>query len=530
MCRPPEKGWLRGMSTRTKVVQFLRALGLLRASPTSPSSSERVFPDSGERSDTSDLLGSFDPFNLLVSAPSPPDQAKERRLLMQGKLNYARQAAKKKLCHLPDNQRLTYIAQVTSGLHELRHFHDYFGTTSGFACLLRTLEDGMAFHQLWSQLRQGPRIKLPLAEWGRHADAPAVLKDYLAQRRSYVEWLNLFDGSMKALRRPGTTDAGAAVLVFSLKGVEASHPAVPMNFQSMTSGKTEHRFIPLGARALFEGNAAIIQRMATTRVFGRAYAEQLKATFRSVPSDDDRGQYYMVADRYLTIHLEKFYDEFQLALTDVALMAERPYDLPTEHPGWRLTKAVGMAQDLGPIHQRPDVDLGKYMDQITSGLGWKSVKTVAEEAFARGQAELNRLDALAQENRTLWPGILRAAHALHLLFLAARKATPEILVEPKLYFPALSFWPPPPAYEDGQGIVFHGLDAHDRRAFLGWFLFEHLQRRLLFSTTLPCPLGPGRHECPGDPLTPGWQPLESCLFSRCATEMGIPKLVIERIS
>src|SRR5262249_28546186 len=81
------------MNIRKWLVEILRMLRLLRVPREPKSSREMVFPDSGVRRDTPDLLGSFDPFNLLVCAQSPPDQATEHGFLMRGELEKARALA-----------------------------------------------------------------------------------------------------------------------------------------------------------------------------------------------------------------------------------------------------------------------------------------------------------------------------------------------------------------------------------------------------------------------------------------------------
>lgn len=94
----------------------------------------------------------------------------------------------KKLCNaklktLSDEDGVEYVLRIANQFHELRHYHDHFGTTYGFSRIQRTILDAIEFNRLWDVLKAGGRMKLPLLKWAEAPDAPAELRQYLDKRR-----------------------------------------------------------------------------------------------------------------------------------------------------------------------------------------------------------------------------------------------------------------------------------------------------------------------------------------------------------
>jgi hypothetical protein len=185
---------------------------------------ESLFPDYGERQDLQDLGASFDPSSLLFQSDVPRGGKSEYDLLMAGNAKRVRRMIPWKTLLLTRRKKLSFILSLTSGIHELRHFHDYFGTTCGFARLMQVIEDAVEFSSAWDKIRSESRIKLPLAVWGKQADAPAPLREYLQKRKQFVEWINLFDGSMPSITFEGKTDGSLSILAYSFKGLSAVIP------------------------------------------------------------------------------------------------------------------------------------------------------------------------------------------------------------------------------------------------------------------------------------------------------------------
>jgi hypothetical protein len=400
--------------------------------------------------------------------------------------------------------------------------HDYFGTTCGFALLQQVLRDAIAFNKMWDALRKIGPVRLPLARWAQCQNAPQVLKDYLATRRAYIDCLHVVYGSYKSRQIPYQPNVVEIMQEFALKGMGLHIPAVMVDLKDATSGARIQRCMPLGCRVLMEGTAFVTQRHAVAGLFGNQDSDRIKQAVMAVPMDELRQLDYMAVDYFLTKRLGQFYTRYQLALSDVAMMAEEPTDLSTSHAGIRFSKAVAAAKGLGLNHQDSDSDLQKYMDKICDRLGWKPVSEVATQALSQSNSFLN--DSMkSAEADTLWHQIMRAAFRLHGLFMAPREKAPEVLAHLPLYFGMLKVWAPTiPILREGNSTECGGITAEDGKGFLSWFLFEHLQRQLLFSTNLPCPLPRGTHKCPGDPLRKKHHNAShTCPLFRLAEQMGV---------
>src|SRR6516165_6823757 len=78
----------------------------------------------------------------------------------------------------PAKRLLTAIRQVTL-LHEVRHFHDCFGTNAGITLFLHHLARLRAFLGMCSRLNKDNLIlKLPLAEWVEDSSCPKYVQEF----------------------------------------------------------------------------------------------------------------------------------------------------------------------------------------------------------------------------------------------------------------------------------------------------------------------------------------------------------------
>jgi hypothetical protein len=131
-----------------------------------------LFPDFGLRGVNEQLSASFDPFNLAVRSAWDPNTAEERELLREGKFDALRHLTDAKMKDLDRETQASYILNITTEVHELRHYHEHFGTTFGFSRVWQTLQDGVEFYRLWNDLEKEPCIKLPLLKWGGATTRP----------------------------------------------------------------------------------------------------------------------------------------------------------------------------------------------------------------------------------------------------------------------------------------------------------------------------------------------------------------------
>jgi hypothetical protein len=489
-----------------------------------------LFPDFGLRSISEQLSASFDPFNFAVRTARNPDTAEERDILRAGDFEKLKHIATSKVAGMTPEEETKYVFDITSEVHELRHCHEHFGTTYGFSRLWATIQDAIAFNKLWDELKREPTIKLPLIKWGQSPDAPAALKSYLSARRNYVEWFNVYDGVMdqkfnfNEQLNSNIKEPVQAIAVIHVGGLSTSVPLITLNFRSEATGQPIQKMFPLGGSLLMEGTAFVIQRKVASRVFGEEHFERLKNALRRMESSDDQMPRYMALDLHMTKHLVRFYDRYQLALSDVAMMNVEGDDSRFEdtHPGWRFWHALAAATSDPAVHRSQEADLEEYMNKITQQCGWPSVKEVARQAIDHWEKYLAKIDK-SKEADTFWFVIARAAVKMHLDWMRIREKFPTILAEPLLYTKLFSKFAPPPVYQGRDGLVFGGLSDEDARAFRAWFLFEHFQRQLLFSSWMPCP---GelihKHKCPGDPLKRWkWKPTDQCPFSHQIQAFGI---------
>jgi hypothetical protein len=498
----------------------------------------KLFPDYGLRYSSELLSASFDPFNLSVRSGPAADLAAEGALIFAGKFDELRQLASSKIATLGEDEKLEYILHITNEFHELRHYHDHFATIYGFARIHETIIDAIEFNRLWDVLRARGHIKLPLVKWAKSPDAPPELLAYLEKRRDYVEWMKLHDGLVDQDLKldmnngePVDDNTAESVIAISVRGLETLIPGAILNYKSERTGSFFQSAIPMGGALLMEGTAFVTQRVVACWLFGREYANKLKA-HQAVSrgfADKTRWRLYMAGDLYLTKYLRKFYSRCQLALSDLAMMnlVEGKQELTETHPGWRFSKATHAAESKSSIHKNDYGDLKKYSDDIARRCGWMLVSEVVELAVKRAEERLQELDR-SPEARTFWPSVLRAAFNLHLAWMKIRIASPMVLAEPATYMQWLPRFPPPPVYQGREGLEFRGSTPEDVVAFRQWFMFEHFQRQLLFSDCLPCPaMRVHPHKCPGDPLRKWWwSPNDQCSFAPVMELFGVRQVKV----
>jgi hypothetical protein len=500
----------------------------------------RLFPDYGLRYPSELLSASFDPFNLAVRSLRSSDIAAECALIFAKNFDELKKLANGKLATFKDEEeRIDYVLRITNEFHELRHYHDHFGTTYGFSRISNTIVDAMEFNRLWDVLRAKGRIKLPLLKWAKAADGPPELRAYLEKRRDYIEWFKLYDGTIEQditldMNQGQAVDDNTAesIIVISVRGLGTNIPAAIINFKNANTGRVFQKVIPLGGALLMEGSAFVTQRILASWFFGPRYHDLIKThpTVSRGPIGETRWRLYMAGDLYLTKYLHKFYEKFQLALADLAMMnlTEGKEDIHDIHPAWRFSLATKSAQLSPAIHQKADADLLSYMDGIARKHEWMTVVEVAKLADKRAAETIAKLDK-SPDAKTFWPSVLRAALNLHREWMKIRISIPTALAEPIKYIAGLEYFPDPPVHQGSTGLVFRGVTQDDASAFRQWFMFEHFQRQLLFSSRLPCPATQVHpHKCPGDPFRKWhWAPTDQCSFAHVVDALGARNVKVE---
>jgi len=153
---------------------------------------------------------------------------------------------------------------------------------------------------------------------------------------------------------------------------------------------------------------------------------------------------------------------------------------------------------------------------------------LAKLAHDQADHSIQEFDRSPEAN-TFWLAVLRASSKLHREWMQIRMQFPTVLADPKLYLASLPHFPDPPVHQSNRGLMFRGTSQGDLVAFRQWFMFEHFQRQLLFSTSLPCPatlIHP--HKCPGDPLKKWWwAPNDHCSFAHVMDLLGVREVKVE---
>jgi hypothetical protein len=484
--RPPEGDF------RAVIAEIAR-----RRAGIGPDARSRLFPDYGLRYASELLSVSFDPFNLSVRSQRSADLATECELIFAKDFDGLKRLAAERIASLADDRKIEYVLQITNEFHELRHYHDQFGTTYGFDRVRKTIMDAMEFNRLWDVLRARQHMKLPLLKWAEAPDAPQELRDYLHKRRDYVEWIKLYDGLVDQEvtldlnnGEPVDDKTAESMIAISVRGLETVIPGAILNYKDEQTGRIFQKATPLGGALLMEGTAFATQRAVAQWLFAGPYSDMIKAhpSVSRGPAEEWRWRLYMAGDLYLTKFLDKFFARYQLTLSDLAMMnlVEGKDELYDVHPGWRFSKATHAAKPKSAIHQNQNADLNKYSDDIARKHGWMTVAEVASLAVRQAEEAINNLDRL-EEAKSFWPSVLRAALNLHREWMKIRIEFPMVLADPFVYLAGLPHFPDPPVHQGRAGLVFRGMTQDDAIAFRQWFMFEHFQRQLLFSNRLPCP-------------------------------------------
>ena len=235
------------------------------------------------------------------------------------------------------------LSDVTA-VHEFRHFHDCFGTRSGYTQFNAHHSRLIAFAEILNRLRKDKvKLQLPLGDWAMKSSCPDYVKEFSRRIRNGRFLERAFNGSLPIIRRVGLESEPYVSIKYGGKVVL---PAFPLSIKVIGLDKNdaaigtefETHFVPIGFEQVLEGNAQAIQRTVLESVWPSdvvdrvweamtvSYEEQIDADFLFKPDEAFIRLPYNITDFTLSKYLRKkfgitsFPRDRLLDLSDRALM------------------------------------------------------------------------------------------------------------------------------------------------------------------------------------------------------------------
>jgi hypothetical protein len=315
-------------------------------------------------------------------------------------------------------KRVEHALTAAAYLHEMRHFHDCFGTVAGITLFLNDLHIIDLFLRACLTLRRtGQHWRIPVTEWVRDNRCPEEVKRALLEFQMAHKLRLLFLGNIRLPVKPGSTREIVRLFLPTggfIRPDDLAIPAFPTNIKLSRKGRLVPHigFVPLGFEALIEGNAQAIQRTMIEGWWGKEVAAEVwrRMTHIEMASEeeDPSPNLYLATDFMVTRRLREVYSisEFSrdliLDFTDKALMESRLYSTAQSLSGEGLTTAIEY------IH--PGLQTLKHIKQISS-----AQNPIPERGAPSGTGPV------ANGETFLWDLVRQAPPVEELLALGARR-------------------------------------------------------------------------------------------------------------
>jgi hypothetical protein len=271
------------------------------------------------------------------------------------------------------------VMQELAYQHEIRHFHDCFGTLGGISMFLSYVCDLREFGEINFWLRERHLSwRLPLNAWVHQKDCPLKVKKFYWLSLSRRFHRDLFLGALPTFAYDGSTEAPWEWIKIDppcpMHEEAPSIPAFPMQVRQSEQGNREivsTYLYPLSLSTLLEGNAQAIQRtLLETKWPHLAKEYWRRMTERNVnKTADSKGSTqaglwllpYNVTDYLLTKYFEQrrgsplFPISLILKVTDAALMTSLapschwPYEKIHRHSGTAFVDVLGATNWKGDL-------------------------------------------------------------------------------------------------------------------------------------------------------------------------------------
>ena len=244
--------------------------------------------------------------------------------------------------------RLDIAMQHITATHEMRHFHDCFGTFAGALLFLNHIDRLRSFIDVCKQLSEDKiPFRLPLDVWVREPECPDYVQKFYRRVRANTFRRGIFEGAFEIAPKSGSDDRiwedfivppGARVPAFPLHiGFEIRDGTELPDASELSNVRVY--WIPLGFDTLVEGNAQALQHDLLKSMWPEDVVEKFEAAQTEaasiLPGDavvdidvlsDTLRQPYRITDLLLSKYLKtqqgmnKFPRAWIPQLTDCALM------------------------------------------------------------------------------------------------------------------------------------------------------------------------------------------------------------------
>ena len=168
-------------------------------------------------------------------------------------------------------KKVDVAMQAAAPFHEMRHFHDCFGTLAGLSLFGGYIRTVGAFRDLARYLYEHKiPWKLPLKQWADESVSPQRVRDFVLQYESLRRYRDVFLGSVLVPGTQGFTDEVWREV--RIPELNVSFPAFCASVtvalvtdksrphQTIRESKDVTQFYPLGFECLLEGTAQALQR------------------------------------------------------------------------------------------------------------------------------------------------------------------------------------------------------------------------------------------------------------------------------
>lgn len=235
-----------------------------------------------------------------------------------------------------DEDQVVQLAyEVTSLVHETRHFVDTYSTLAGLSLLAGHLSLLEEFSKLVEAMsRVGMKWELPAIGWAKAPGCPPEVRNFVRRARAFYAGSEMFLAPFEPVEIDGHRDD--LRLEIDCEGI-GKIDAFPLRVMRMGQDeKLVPRTViyPLGLEVLLEGNAHAVSRTMVGHYFPPEIDGRLQQRIRTVSANDAAGKGeqrvaqttppYMVTDLLITRSLtrrgvKKFQRDLVLALTDRVL-------------------------------------------------------------------------------------------------------------------------------------------------------------------------------------------------------------------